>query len=143
VLGGHGDSMVPVPQYSTVNGVPITELLPIDTIEAINKRTQTGGAEIVQLLKTGSAYYAPSASAVAMVEAIALDTNRLLPACVKLNGEYGIRDIYCGVPVRLGAAGLVDIVTISLTKEQQEALNQSAQLVKETYLKCQELVQVK
>ncbi|MDA8576247.1 malate dehydrogenase [Candidatus Marinamargulisbacteria bacterium] len=143
VLGGHGDTMVPVPQYSTVNGVPITELLPADTIEAINKRTQTGGAEIVQLLKTGSAYYAPSASAVAMVEAIALDTNRLLPACVKLNGEYGISDIYCGVPVRMGASGLVDIVTISLTDEQQAALHQSAESVRETYLKCQELVQVK
>ena len=106
VLGGHGDTMVPVPQFTTVNGIALTELLPADKIEAINDRTRHGGAEIVKHLKTGSAYYAPSASAVAMAEAVLLDTGRILPACALLQGEYGVQDLYCGVPVELGKEGV-------------------------------------
>jgi malate dehydrogenase len=131
VLGGHGDSMVPVPEYSTINGVPITQLLPQHTISAINERTKHGGAEIVSLLKTGSAFYAPSASAVAMTEAILLDSNRLLPACAYVNGEYGINDIYCGVPVLLNKNGVHKIVEIELREDSQLALQKSANDVKQ------------
>ena len=131
VLGGHGDSMVPVPEYSTVNGIPITQLLPAETIEKINERTKHGGAEIVKHLKTGSAYYAPSASAVAMTEAILLDSNRLIPSCVLLNGEYGINDVYCGVPVILNKNGVEKVIEIKLREESQQALEKSANDVKE------------
>lgn len=131
VLGGHGDTMVPVPEYSTVNGIPITQLLPAEKIEEINVRTQNGGAEIVKYLKTGSAYYAPSASAVAMAEAVLLDSNRILPACVYLNGEYGISDVYCGVPVSLGKDGVSKIHEIKLEDASLQALQSSANDVKE------------
>ncbi len=131
VLGGHGDTMVPVPQYSTVNGIPIPQLLDKATIEAINVRTQNGGAEIVKLLKTGSAYYAPSASAVAMVEAVLLNTGRMLPCCVYLNGEYGIRDLYVGVPAMLGKDGVQKVVEIELNDQEKGALKNSAKAVEE------------
>lgn len=131
VLGGHGDSMVPVPHYSTVNGVPITQLISPERIEAINARTRTGGAEIVALLKTGSAYYAPSASAVAMVEAILLDSNRVLPVCAYLQGEYGVKDLYCGVPVALGKQGVNQVITVDLNDADLKALQKSAHDVQE------------
>ncbi len=131
VLGGHGDSMVPVPHYSTVNGIPLPQLLSADKIEAINARTRTGGAEIVGLLKTGSAYYAPSASAVAMVEAILLDSNRILPCCVYLKGEYGIQDLYCGVPVALGKNGAGKVLELELSDTDLKALQKSAHDVQE------------
>jgi malate dehydrogenase len=137
VLGGHGDSMVPVPEYSTVNGIPIDQLLPAETIDKINERTKHGGAEIVKYLKTGSAYYAPSASAVAMAEAILLDSNRLIPACAYVNGEYGIQDVYCGVPVILNKHGVAKIVEIDLRDESKEALHTSANDVKAL---CQDLM---
>lgn len=140
VLGGHGDSMVPVPQYSTVNGIPITQLLPADKIEEINVRTQNGGAEIVKYLKAGSAYYAPSASAVAMVEAILLDSKRVLPTCALLTGQYGISDIYCGVPVALGENGVERIIELELNDAEKESLQKSANDVKALVEKCAELV---
>jgi malate dehydrogenase len=130
VLGGHGDSMVPVPQYSTVNGIPITQLLPADKIEEINERTKHGGAEIVKYLKTGSAYYAPSSSSVAMVEAVLLDSNRILPACAYLNGEYGINNLYCGVPVALGKNGVSKIIELELNDQDKSDLKASAEAVK-------------
>lgn len=130
VLGGHGDTMVPVPAYSTVNGVPITELLSSDIIEQINHRTRHGGAEIVQYLKTGSAYYAPSSSAVAMVSSILLDSKRLLPVCAYATGQYGIDGLYCGVPAILGQSGVESIVTVPLSPADAEALKQSAHSVK-------------
>ena len=135
VLGGHGDSMVPLPRYSTVNGIPITQLLPKKKIDEINERTKNGGAEIVRLLKTGSAYYAPSASAVEMVKSILLDENKILPCCVYLNGEYGLEDIYCGVPARLSKNGLEEIVKIDLTKDELASLKKSSDAVKENIKK--------
>lgn len=131
VLGGHGDTMVPVPQYSTVNGISITELLPADKIEAINDRTRHGGAEIVKYLKTGSAFYAPSSSAVAMVEAVLLDTNRLLPVCALLQGQYGVTDLYCGVPAHIGANGVNKIVELDLNEKELADLQSSVSAVKE------------
>jgi len=130
VLGGHGDSMVPVPEYSTVNGIPIEQLIPAAKIQEINVRTQNGGAEIVKLLKTGSAYYAPSASTVAMVESILLNSHRILPCCVYLTGQYGIKDVYCGVPVALGKNGVEKIQEIKLRPESQTALEKSAEDVR-------------
>ena len=130
VLGGHGDTMVPVPQYSTVNGIAITELLPQDKIDEINNRTRHGGAEIVKYLKTGSAYYAPSASSVAMVEAILLDTGRVLPCCALLTGEYGVNDLYCGVPVELGKEGVRKIIELKLNENELMALQDSVSAVK-------------
>ena len=131
VLGGHGDTMVPVPQYSTVNGISITELLPKDKIDAINDRTRHGGAEIVKHLKTGSAFYAPSASAVAMVEAVLLDSGRILPCCALLSGEYGVDNLYCGVPVELGRKGVRRVVELTLNDEELSALQASVSAVKE------------
>ena len=131
VLGGHGDTMVPVPEFSTVNGISITNLLDKDKIEAINDRTRHGGAEIVKHLKTGSAYYAPSSSAVAMVEAILLDSNRILPACALLQGEYGVNDLYCGVPVALGKNGISQIIELSLKENDLKSLQNSVSAVKE------------
>jgi len=131
VLGGHGDTMVPLPRYSTVAGIPITELLPKDTIDAIVKRTAGGGAEIVKLLGTGSAYYAPGSAAVEMVEAILKDKKKILPCAAFLQGEYGIRDLYVGVPVKLGAKGLEQIIEIKLTDDENAALQKSAAAVKE------------
>jgi len=131
VLGGHGDTMVPVPQYTTVNGISITELLPSEKIEEINDRTRHGGAEIVKYLKTGSAYYAPSASAVAMAEAIILDSGRILPACALLNGQYGVNDLYCGVPVKLGKNGVEEIIELPLNDKELADLQNSVKAVKE------------
>jgi malate dehydrogenase len=131
VLGGHGDTMVPLPRYSTCAGIPITELLPKEQIEAIVKRTASGGAEIVNLLKTGSAYYAPSAAAVEMVEAILKDKKKILPCAVYLEGEYGINGLFVGVPVKLGANGVEEIIQINLTTEERSALHKSAAAVQE------------
>jgi malate dehydrogenase len=130
VLGGHGDSMVPLPRYSTVAGIPITELLSQATIDRLVKRTANGGIEIVNFLKTGSAYYAPSASAVLMAESIIKDKKRILPCAVHLQGEYGIQDNFVGVPVKLGKRGVEEIIQIKLTPDEQAALNKSAADVK-------------
>jgi malate dehydrogenase len=131
VLGGHGDTMVPLPRYSTVAGIPITELLPADRIEAIVERTRNGGAEIVSLLKTGSAYYAPASAAVEMAEAILKDKKKVLPCAALLTGEYGLNDLFIGVPVKLGAAGIEEVIQIKLTADEQAALKQSADAVQE------------
>lgn len=131
VLGGHGDTMVPLPRYSTCAGIPITELLPKDQIDAIVKRTAGGGAEIVALLKTGSAYYAPSSAAVEMAEAILKDKKKILPCAAYLEGEYGVNGLYVGVPCKLGANGLEQIIEISLTTEERMALHKSAGAVQE------------
>src|SRR6267143_1229319 len=131
VLGGHGDTMVPLPRFSTCAGIPITELLPKDQIDEIVKRTANGGAEIVSLLKTGSAYYAPSAAAVEMTEAILKDKKKILPCAAYLEGEYGINGLYVGVPCKLGARGLEQIIEIILTAEERIALQKSAAAVQE------------
>ena len=131
VLGGHGDTMVPLPRFSTVNGIPVTELLPKETIEKINQRTRDGGAEIVKLLKTGSAYYAPSASAAEMTEAILKDKKKILPCAVYLEGEYGVNGVFVGVPAKLGRNGVESVVQLNLTVEERSALQKSAQAVKE------------
>jgi malate dehydrogenase len=131
VLGGHGDTMVPLPRYSTVAGIPITELMPADRIEAIVDRTRNGGAEIVGLLKTGSAYYAPASAAVEMAESILKDKKKILPCAVYLQGEYGLQDLFIGVPVKLGSTGIEEIVEIQLTDEEKAALNKSAAAVQE------------
>jgi len=131
VLGGHGDTMVPLPRYSTVAGIPITELIAPDRLAAIVQRTRDGGAEIVKYLKTGSAYYAPSAAAVEMVEAILKDKKKIVPCAAYLQGEYGIEGYYIGVPCKLGAAGLEQIIEIKLTAEEDAALKKSAEAVKE------------
>jgi malate dehydrogenase len=131
VLGGHGDTMVPLSRYSTVAGVPITELLPADRVKALEERTANGGAEIVALLKTGSAFYAPSASTFEMVESILLDRKRVLPCAVLLEGEFGTSDVFVGVPVVLGAAGMERIFEITLTAEEQAAFDASAAAVRE------------
>ena len=130
VLGGHGDSMVPLVRYTSVAGIPLTELLPADKIDAMVKRTRQGGAEIVGLLKTGSAYYAPSASVVQMVEAISKDKKRILPCSVYLQGEYGMRDVVIGVPVKLGKNGVEQVMEIKLTDIEKTELNKSAEDVK-------------
>jgi len=131
VLGGHGDDMVPLPRYSTVAGIPLPELLPKDKIDAIVDRTRKGGAEIVNLLKTGSAYYAPSAAVVEMVEAILKDKKKILPCAAYLEGEYGIKGLYVGVPVKLGARGVEQVIEIKLTPEENAALQKSAASVRE------------
>ena len=131
VLGGHGDTMVPLPRYSTVAGVPITELMDAATIDAIVRRTAGGGAEIVKLLGTGSAFYAPGSAVVEMIEAILKDKKKILPCAAFLEGEYGIRDLFVGVPVKLGARGLEQIMEIELTKDEQAALDRSAAAVRE------------
>ncbi|HEY0759098.1 MAG TPA: malate dehydrogenase [Acidisarcina sp.] len=131
VLGGHGDTMVPLPRYSTVAGIPITDLMDAETIARLVQRTRDGGAEIVKHLKTGSAYYAPSAAAVEMVEAILKDKKKILPCAAFLQGEYGIDGYYIGVPCKLGAAGLEQIIEIKLTDEEAAGLRKSADAVKE------------
>jgi len=131
VLGGHGDDMVPLPRYSTVAGIPLPDLLPKERIDAIVERTRKGGAEIVNLLKTGSAYYAPSAAAVEMVEAILKDKKKILPCAVYLDGEYGIKGLFVGVPVKLGEKGVEEIIQIKLTADENAALQKSAGSVKE------------
>ena len=131
VLGGHGDTMVPLVGSTNVGGVPISQLLPADRVQAIVERTQNGGGEIVQLLKSGSAYYAPAASIAQMVEAILLDRRQVVPCCVLLEGEYGIDGLFVGVPVKLGAGGMQEIVQVQLTDEEQAALQGSAEAVRE------------
>ena len=131
VLGGHGDDMVPLARYSTVAGIPLPELISKEKLEAIVTRTRKGGAEIVNLLKTGSAYYAPSAAAVEMVEAILKDKKKILPCAVYLEGEYGIKGLFVGVPVKLGAKGVEQIIEIKLTPEEKAALDKSSASVRE------------
>jgi malate dehydrogenase len=130
VLGGHGDSMVPLPRYSTVSGIPITELMPKDDIDKLIERTRKGGAEIVSYLKTGSAYYAPAASVAKMVECIIRDKRRILPCSTYLRGEYGVDGIFVGVPVMLGKNGVEKIIELELIPEELEALHTSASAVK-------------
>ncbi len=131
VLGGHGDTMVPLPRYSTVAGIPITELLSKDRLDALVNRTANGGAEIVGLLKTGSAYYAPAASVVDMVEAILKDKKKVLPCTAYLEGEYGVKGLFVGVPVKLGRRGIEQILQITLSPEESAALQRSAGAVRE------------
>ena len=131
VLGGHGDTMVPLSRYSTVAGVPITELLPAERVTALEDRTANGGAEIVQLLGTGSAFYAPAASTYEMVDAILRDRKRVLPCAVLLQGEFGVHDLFVGVPVVLGRGGLERVFEIQLTPDEQAAFRKSADAVQE------------
>jgi malate dehydrogenase len=130
VLGGHGDTMVPLPRYSTVNGIPLPELLSAESIEAINQRTRQGGAEIVNYYKTGSAYYAPSASVLDMVAAILLDKKKILPCAAYLEGEYGLQGLFVGVPCKLGRAGLEEVVQLELTADEKAQLESSASAVR-------------
>ncbi len=129
VLGGHGDSMVPLPRYTTFSGIPLTQLLKKDRIDALVQRTRDGGAEIVKHLKTGSAYYAPASGAVEMVEAIIRDEKRVIPSSAYLTGQYGLRDVYIGVPVKIGANGVEDILEVELTDDEKKALHVSAGVV--------------
>ena len=131
VLGGHGDTMVPVPQYATVTGIPITQLMTTEQIDRLVQRTRDGGAEIVNYLKQGSAFYAPGASIVQMVEAIVKNKKRILPAAAYLEGEYGLHDVYMGVPILLGADGVEKIIEVELTEAEQAELNKSAEAVRE------------
>ena len=140
VLGGHGDTMVPLSRYTTVKGRPVTELMSKDRLEAIVKRTREGGAEIVSLLNTGSAFYAPSASAVSMVEAIVKDQKRVLPCAVLCEGEYGLKDVVVGVPVRLGRGGAEQVVEYELTAEERASLAASASAVRELCLTVDRLM---
>lgn len=135
VLGGHGDSMVPLVRYTSVAGIPLTELLPKEKIDAIVKRTRDGGIEIVNYLKTGSAYYAPSSAAVQMIESIVKDKKRILPCAVLLQGEYGLSDVVVGVPIKLGRKGMEEIVQIELREEEKSALHKSAAGVKNNIAK--------
>jgi len=132
VLGGHGDTMVPLVSYTTVSGIPVRQLLDQATLDKIVDRTRNGGAEIVAFLKTGSAYYAPSAAAAQMVEAIARDKKRILPCAASLQGEYGLSGMYCGVPAKLGRSGLEKIIEVELTPQEWTALQKSAEAVKQT-----------
>ncbi|MCI0530551.1 MAG: malate dehydrogenase, partial [candidate division Zixibacteria bacterium] len=131
VLGGHGDSMVPLPRYTTVNGVPITELLPATKIEALCQRTRDGGTEIVKYLKTGSAFYAPAAATAEMVEAVLYDRKKMLPVSALVKGEYGLKDLYIGVPVILGGNGVEKIVELKLSPDEQKALHSSANIYRD------------
>ena len=135
VLGGHGDTMVPLVSYTTVSGIPVAQLLDRASLEKIVERTRHGGAEIVSYLKTGSAYYAPSAAVVQMVEAIARDKKRVLPCAAWLEGEYGLSDVYCGVPIKIGKNGMEEVIQIKLTPDEQAALNKSAADVKASIAK--------
>ena len=130
VMGGHGDEMVPLARYSTVAGIPITQLLPPDRVEAIIDRTRKGGGEIVSLLKKGSAFFAPSAATMQMVEAILKDRKMILPCSVYLEGEYGLNDICFGVPVKLGRNGVEQIIEVDLTDDERSAMERSAALVR-------------
>jgi len=131
VLGGHGDTMVPIVRLSSVSGIPLTELMDAETLERLVNRARNGGAEIVKYLKTGSAYYAPSAAAIEMVESILLDQKKVLPCAAYLNGEYGYNDLFVGVPVKLGASGVEKIYELKLEPEEKAALDKSAASVKE------------
>jgi len=132
ILGGHGDEMVPLPRYTTVSGIPLSQLLPKETIDRLVDRARKGGGEIVNLLKTGSAFYAPSAGAIQMAEAILKDKKRILPCCVYLNGEYGLKDICFGVPVKLGTKGVESIIELELTEEEKKLVAKSAESVKKS-----------
>jgi malate dehydrogenase len=132
VLGGHGDTMVPLPRYSTVAGIPVTELLPKEKLDAIVQRTRDGGIEIVNLLKT-SAWYAPASAVVEMVDAVLRDRKKILPCAAYLQGEYGMRDVYLGVPVKLGRKGAEQVVQITLTDAEREALEKSAAAVRDLF----------
>jgi malate dehydrogenase len=132
VLGGHGDTMVPLVSYTTVSGIPVGQLIAPDALAKVVDRTRNGGAEIVAFLKTGSAYYAPSAAAVQMVEAIVHDKKRVLPCAAWLEGEYGLSGLYCGVPCKLGKGGLEQILEVQLTAAERAALDRSAAAVQET-----------
>ena len=136
VLGGHGDAMVPLPKYTKINGKPINEVLPKEKVEALIQRTRDGGAEIVKLLKTGSAYYAPSASVVSMVEAIVKDSKKVFPCSVYLDGQYCLAGVFIGVPVKLGKNGVEEIIELELSDFESDALNKSAQVVKDTLKLC-------
>lgn len=131
VLGGHGDTMVPLVNYTTVSGIPVTQLMPRDQLDKIVARTRTGGAEIVSLLKTGSAYYAPSAAAVQMAESIVNDQKRILPCSAWLEGEYGHKGLFLGVPCKIGSRGLESVIEVELSAEEREALARSAEAVRE------------
>ncbi len=137
VLGGHGDSMVPLPRYTTVAGIPITELLPEDTVSSLIQRTRDGGAEIVGLLKSGSAFYAPSAAVTEMVEAILKDQKKILPCAIYMMGEYNIDGVFVGLPVKLGAGGVEEVLQIALTDEEQKLLRTSADAVRATLSKLE------
>ncbi len=143
VLGGHGDDMVPLPRFTTVSGIPITELIPPDRIEALVQRTRVGGGEIVKLLKTGSAYYAPALATVEMVEAILKDQKRIQPCAALCEGEYGINGVYCGVPCLLGANGVEKIIELKLTDDELKALQASAGRVKGLIDKLKEFGYIK
>jgi len=132
LLGGHGDEMVPLPRYTTVSGIPLAQLLPKETIDRLVDRARKGGGEIVNLLKTGSAFYAPGAAAIQMVEAILKDKKRILPCCVYLEGEYGLKDICFGVPVKLGEKGVESIIQLDLTAEEKALVTKSAESVKKS-----------
>lgn len=132
LLGGHGDEMVPLPRYTTVSGIPLLQLLPKETIDRLVDRTRKGGGEIVNLLKTGSAFYAPSAAAIQMTEAILKDKKRILPCCVYLDGEYGLKDICFGVPVKLGTNGVESVIELQLTGEEKALVAKSAESVKKS-----------
>ena len=132
LLGGHGDEMVPLPRYTTVSGIPLSQLLPKETIDRLVDRTRKGGGEIVNLLKTGSAFYAPSAGAVQMAEAILKDKKRILPCCVYLDGEYGLKDICFGVPIKLGIKGVESIIELQLTQEEKALVAKSAESVRKS-----------
>ncbi|MEI9476167.1 MAG: malate dehydrogenase, partial [Deltaproteobacteria bacterium] len=134
LLGGHGDEMVPLPRYTTVSGIPLAQLLPMQTIDRLVDRARKGGGEIVNLLKTGSAFYAPGAAAIQMVEAILKDKKRILPCCVYLDGEYGLKDICFGVPIKLGAKGVESIIQLDLTSEEKALVAKSAESVKKSIL---------
>ncbi|UCD71625.1 MAG: malate dehydrogenase [Syntrophobacterales bacterium] len=129
ILGGHGDQMVPLPRYTTVSGIPLLQLLPEETVDRLVERTRKGGGEIVSLLKTGSAFYAPGAAAAQMVEAIIKDKKRILPCCVYLEGEYGLSDICFGVPIKLGANGVEEVIEVELNEVERESVSTSADAV--------------
>lgn len=135
VIGGQGDGMVPLCKYATVSGIPLSQLLPEERIASLLRRTREAGGEIIDLLKTGSAYYAPAAAIAAMIEAIVRDKRRILPCAVLLDGEYGLHDVVIGVPVKLGRNGMEGVIEISLLEEEQEALRRSAQVVKNNLAK--------
>ena len=135
VLGGHGDSMVPLPRYTTVSGIPLSELMDEADIQAIIQRTRDGGAEIVKLLKTGSAFYAPAAAAVEMAESVIKDKKRVLPCACHLDGQYGLHDVYVGVPARLGSSGVEEVIELELSATEKEALARSAKDVRSNIAK--------
>src|SRR5216110_3369730 len=139
VLGGHGDAMVPVPRYTTVAGIPVTELMPKEQLETIIQRTRNGGAEIVNLLKTGSAFYAPAASAIAMAESYLKDKKRVLPCAAYLSGEYGVKDMYVGVPAVIGSKGVERVVEIELAGKDREAFDKSVGAVQGLVEACKKI----